>query len=241
MKNRKLSSHLERQFFWKGVLDAVPIAVGYIPIATSFGALGVQSNLSTLACVAMSLSVFAGASQFVALGLIASGAGVSQIILGTFFLNLRHLVMSISLRNYFGEKSSIVHRISSLMITDETYALTVNSNNDNIYYFLGIGLCSYGSWILGTFLGGYFSQLIPDEIAASFSLALYALFIALAVPSIKRSNFSVIACVVSMGVSLSLYSWLGSGWSIITATITASVVTGIAVDADNRRQRQAKE
>lgn len=212
--------------FRQGVFDALPIAASYIPIAASFGVLGIQYNISILACLAMSAFVFAGASQFVAIGLIASGADVLQVVLGTFFLNLRHLIMGVSLKNRFGAFVNPTHNLVALMITDETYSLTANNNSDNINCFIGVGLCSYFAWLIGTLIGTIFSQYIPIDIAGNFTIILYALFITLLVPSLKKSNFAMIACGVSLVLSCLFYTRLGAGWSIILATVVASAVAG---------------
>lgn len=222
--------------FRRGLLDALPIAAGYIPIAISFGALGIQSEFGILACLALSALVFAGASQFVALGLIAAGADALQIVLGTFFLNLRHLIMSMSLRNRAGRLTHPSQKFSALLITDETYALTANKGSDNIRYFLGVGLCAYLAWVLGTLIGAYFARYIPGNITASFVVVLYAMFIALLVPGLQGSRFAVLACGISLIVNAALYSWLGSGWSIIIATLVASVTTGFIVEKKNGSQ-----
>lgn len=227
--SRKLEGNGPSEFR-RGLLDALPIAAGYVPISISFGALGVQSEFAVLACLALSALVFAGASQFVALGLVAAGADALQIVLGTFFLNLRHLIMSMSLRNRVGRLPHPSQNLSALLITDETYALTTNKGNGSIFYFLGVGLCAYLAWVLGTLIGAYFARYIPANITASFVVVLYAMFIALLVPGLQKSRFAVLACGISLVVNVSLYSWLGSGWSIIIATVVASVTTGFIVE-----------
>lgn len=214
----------------QGIIDAFPIAASYIPIAASFGVLGVQQDLSVLMCFAMSAFVFAGASQFVVLGLIASGADVVQIVIGTFFLNLRHLIMGISLKNQFGILKNPKQSIFALLITDETYALTANKNGGNINYFFGVGLCSYLAWLAGTLIGAVFSQYIPENVASNFTIVLYALFITLLVPSLKTSKFAVLASGISVIVSVVLYDVVGVGWSILVATLVASIVTGFFVE-----------
>ncbi len=83
-------SKTQKEEFFAGVRDTFPLVVGAVPFGIIFGALAVTSGLSAQATMAMSLFVFAGSSQFVATGLVASGAGVFLIILTTFVVNLRH-------------------------------------------------------------------------------------------------------------------------------------------------------
>src|SRR5690625_7399291 len=83
--------------FHQGVYAGLPVAIGYIPIAIAYGALGVASGLTWWHTLLMSFLVFAGAAQFMAVGMLAAGAGAVQIIIATFVLNFRHLIMSLSL------------------------------------------------------------------------------------------------------------------------------------------------
>jgi predicted branched-subunit amino acid permease len=79
-----------RREFWAGARATLPLVVGAVPFGIIFGAVAVNSGLSAWATAALSLFVFAGASQFVAAGLVAGGAGLLVIILTTFVVNLRH-------------------------------------------------------------------------------------------------------------------------------------------------------
>ncbi len=80
--------------FYQGAKRALPVAIGYLPIAITFGVVARSADLPSMMIVLMSVMVFAGASQFVAVNLIASGAGILGIIITIFFVNLRHILMS---------------------------------------------------------------------------------------------------------------------------------------------------
>ena len=86
--------------FTRGAIDTIPLIVGAIPFGIIYGTLSQSSDLSIYGALALSSIVFAGSSQFVALGLIASGSSIFIIIATTFLINLRHLLYSFSLRNY---------------------------------------------------------------------------------------------------------------------------------------------
>src|SRR5699024_11530902 len=106
----------------QGVNAALPIAIGYVPIAVAYGALGVASGLTWWHTLLMSLLVFAGASQFMAAGMVAAGAAVVQISIATFVLNFRPLILSLSLIDRLREISPLRRAALSLGLTDETYA-----------------------------------------------------------------------------------------------------------------------
>ena len=81
----------------RGVRAGVPVAVGYVPMAVAFGVLAAQTGLSFSQAAAMSVFVYAGASQFAALGLLSAGASALSIVLATLVLNFRHFLMSMAL------------------------------------------------------------------------------------------------------------------------------------------------
>lgn len=92
-----LCKNLElKKGFLNGVKAATPIAIGFIPVATAFGMAGLNAGLNLYQCVFMSFMVFGGASQLMAVTMLASGAGMLQIVIATFAINFRHFIMGIS-------------------------------------------------------------------------------------------------------------------------------------------------
>lgn len=217
--------------FQRGAREAAPVMVGYFPIAVGFGVLAVQNQLSAAEAVMMSVTVFAGAAQFVAVGLIAAGVDPLQIVLGVFFLNLRHLIMVLSLRNRFGGQPGAVMKLSSLLVTDETFSLAASAPSINVpaAYLLGVGLGAYSAWVAGTAVGSWFAAGIPASLASLFSIGLYAMFVALLVPQIRRSFPAAVAALVAMVGSSLMQPLLGAGWGIVLATIAGAIAGGLMV------------
>ena len=77
-----------------GTRSAVPIMLGYVPVGIAYGVMARQAGLNTWQTVLMSLTVYGGASEMMAAGMVAQGAAVLPIVLTTFILNLRHIIMS---------------------------------------------------------------------------------------------------------------------------------------------------
>ena len=96
----------EARQFRAGVLKTLPVVVGVIPFGLAYGVLAVQADLSVGETMLMSLVVFAGASQFMAAGMFQAGAGGPMIVFSTLLMNLRHLVMGLSLSPYFSHETS---------------------------------------------------------------------------------------------------------------------------------------
>ena len=165
----------------KGFLSGLPVFLGYLPIAITFGLVAKSEGISIFATFLFSLLVFAGASQFIAVKLIGSGITPLDIAIVTFLVNLRHLLMSASLSTRIKNKRYIP--IISFGITDETFAVaSAKKGNMESSYLLGLELISYISWVSGTILGFIAGDFLPQSVKMSMNIALYAMFIAILIP-----------------------------------------------------------
>ena len=212
----------------QGFSAGLPIALGYLPIAVTFGILARQAGLSSLEAAGMSVFVFAGASQFIALKLLASGISILQIVLTTFIINFRHFLLSASLSQRL--RSRRRHALLlAFGITDETFVVASMREPLNEPVLMGLILTAYLAWVGGTLAGSLLAGLIPLTLVKGMSTALYALFIALLVPAVRGKPLAGLTALLSAlaGWALSrLFPGLSSGWIIVIATLAAST-TGI--------------
>ncbi|WP_110111987.1 AzlC family ABC transporter permease [Bacillus sp. CGMCC 1.16541] len=210
--------------FIKGVTAATPIMIGYLPIGITFGLLAKQAELSLYELTAMSVFVFAGASQFMAANMIAGGIGVVEIIVATFILNFRHFIMSLSVMNALKVIPLRFKVLMSAGLTDETFALS-SMNIDKVkeekshYFYLGLISASYFTWVFGSFLGGLVGGFIPHALSQSMTIALYVMFIALLVPSVKKEWRLGVIALISMIFNYGFSQFMSSGWAIVFATL----------------------
>jgi 4-azaleucine resistance transporter AzlC len=213
----------------QGIKSGLPIAMGYFPIAIAFGALAIQAQLTWFEATLMSIIVYAGASQFVSVSLILAGAGAGQIITTTFFVNFRHLIMSMAVHDQIKDFSRSWKTLLSFGITDETFALLSlggSEDKDEIsltpFYTAGLMSTAYLGWILGTIIGGFGASFIPVEITTAITVGLFGLFIGLLVPPAKKAiSFAVIA-LMAMVLNTLLRQVLDPGWSVVISTILAA-------------------
>jgi 4-azaleucine resistance transporter AzlC len=209
-----------RSEFTSGVLSAVPIVVGYLPIAVAFGVIAQQAGIPPLLSVCMSGLVYAGASQFMAVNMLTTGAGSLEIVLATLVLNFRHFVMGLSLMNRLQKMPATWKMAVSSGITDETFAVaSLQKGTIGQWFLAGLILTSYAAWVIGTLIGGLMSQIIPPSISESMSVALYAMFIGLLVPAVRDSGKRGLIALISMGLNTLLGMFLSSGWSIVLSTV----------------------
>lgn len=220
-----------RGIFWVGIKKGLTIGFGYIPIAIAFGILARSNGIPVHIIIAMSIIVYAGASQFVAVKLIALNAGLWGIVLATFILNLRHLLMSASVSQKIDKKLNTgLLAIISFGITDESFSLISLSGEKVLAdkYVFGINLIAYLSWVAGTVIGIFMGTTLPEIIQSSMGIALYSMFIGLLIPTLKKSREVKFIAVISIVISSLMYwgpsfiSSISDGWKIIISTIIAA-------------------
>jgi 4-azaleucine resistance transporter AzlC len=214
-----------------GLKKAIPIIIGYCTVAMAFGLLARTRGLSNMESGGMSLIVFAGASQFIALNLLSGGTAFFEIIIATFFLNLRHLLMSASLSLHFKSFPLPAKIFLAFGITDETFAIaSTDLNSITPASMAGLETGAYLSWFGGTMAGYYLGTALPPSLQAAMALALYALFTALLLPQIKHS-LKLAALALSAAVLNSILVvaiGLPVGWSFVLAMLATSLAGAFA-------------
>ncbi|MFS8500525.1 MAG: AzlC family ABC transporter permease [Caldicoprobacter sp.] len=222
--------------FVTGIKKSVPVVLGYIPIGMAFGILASQQGLSIFEIFMMSSMVYAGASQFIATAMIASGINAASVIFTVFLVNLRHMLMSASLSPYFRKVPSIIQALISFGLTDETYALDIThlkEHEPSAYFFMGLHTSCYATWVISTVMGGMLGNLIPDPTRWGMDYALSAMFIALLCIQIKDKR-DVLVAICSAAFSLLITTMSGGSWNVIISTILAATI-GVSADLWNKK------
>ncbi|MFA9555866.1 AzlC family ABC transporter permease [Evansella sp. AB-rgal1] len=225
-----------------GLIDGIPIAVGYMPVALTFGLLAGATGLTIMESVLMSIIVFAGASQYMALTMIALGSGAIEIILATFIVNFRHLLMSAAIHEKAEKSSKKMRALYAFGLTDEVFAVAATKESPvRSTYILGLGIAAYTSWVMFTAVGFYAGAFLPNLLQESMAIALYALFIALLVPSIKKEGKKVIILAILGGLFHSIFQfWISTGWAIMLGTM-AAVFAMEVIDNLISKERESTE
>jgi len=191
--------------FLNGVKATFPLVVGAIPFGIIFGALAVTSGLSSWGTMSMSLFVFAGSSQFIAAGLIATGAGTGTIVLTTLIVNLRHMLYATTLAPHMKQLSHKWLLPLGFWLTDESFVVTVNryGNPDRSpykhWFFFGSAVFMYANWQLCTLIGLIAGQAIPDPGSWGLDYAMIVTFIGMLVPMVV--DRSVLIAVLVAGIT----------------------------------------
>jgi 4-azaleucine resistance transporter AzlC len=173
--------------FLRGLADSLSIAVGYVPVAISFGLAAVYADIPPFMAVLTSVLVYAGASQFILVSLVAGGAGAASVVGIVLLMNLRHLFYGPALMTRLEDERRLPLIALAAGLTDEVFATAIGKletlpQPDREGWYAGLQLGAYLSWVGGTAVGAYFGyDWLRDSAILSQTLGfvLPALFFAL--------------------------------------------------------------
>ncbi|WP_297990133.1 AzlC family ABC transporter permease [uncultured Anoxybacillus sp.] len=212
--------------FRHGIKSGVAIAIGYAPVALTFGLLAKSTGLSIVETTLMSMIVFAGAAQYISLNLLSLGTGPFEIILTTFILNIRHFLMSASLNEKAENDPLWKKALYAFGITDETFSVaSMKQGTVSASYMFGLIFISYSSWVVHSAIGHIVGAHLPENVQVSLSVALYAMFIGLLVPAVKTEQKALWLAVCAGAINCALLLWLNvpKGWAIVISTIISAI------------------
>ncbi|MFY0658491.1 MAG: AzlC family ABC transporter permease [Neptunomonas phycophila] len=194
-----------------GAKATIPLIIGAIPFGIIFGTLAEPSGLSALGALAMSFIVYAGASQFIALGMLSAGAAIPVIIVTTFIVNLRHMLYAANMVPKVRHLSLRWRTVMAFGLTDETFAAVsnryLNSTNAEYahWYYLGSFLAMYSNWVLCTGIGITLGELFPNMTEWGLDFAMSVTFIGMVMPYLKTRPMWA-AVIVSGLLAIATYS-----------------------------------
>jgi 4-azaleucine resistance transporter AzlC len=209
-----------------GYVAMLPLWLGAAPFGAIYALSAVAAGLSPAQTIAMSLLVFAGASQFTAVGMLAAGAGPMAVITTTLVLNARHLPMAASLAPYLRLLRPWPRLLLAAQLTDESYAVAIGrylEGRGSAAFLAGCNLSLYTCWPLGTLAGIALGSAISDPAAYGLNLIFPLTFIGLLVPLLKgRANRPTAAFAAALTVAGAL--WLPGSWYLLLAGLGASAM-----------------
>jgi len=210
----------------RGFADALPIVVGYIPMGAAYGILARQGGMGLFPAVLMSLIVFAGASQFIAVGLLTGGATALEVVATTLFINLRHILMSASLSPYYRDAPKSAIPFVAWGVTDETFAISIGryaSGEADHRYGLALHYTAFASWVSGTIAGSLAGALVPPALQSSLEFSLYAMFAGLVVLQVTDKLHLAVAVAAAVGSTV-FSGFMGGTWHIIAAAVLGATL-----------------
>lgn len=217
--------------YWNGLKKGIPIGLGYLSVSFTFGVKAVNGGLPVWSAVLISATNLTSAGQFAGTNLILSGGSYVEMLITTFVINMRYMLMSLALSQKINSHTSIFHRLAiGFGITDEIFAVA-SSEERNIspHYFYGLMTIPVIGWTLGTFLGAVASGLMPAVLSSAMELGLYAMFIAIIIPPAREHKSVLLVVIAAVAASaclyyLPLFDFISGGIKVILAAILAAAL-----------------
>lgn len=215
--------------FATGLRDGIPIALGYFTVSIAFGLAAAAIGFPTLGLALMSATNLSSSGQFAGVAVVAGGT-LMELALTTLLVNLRYLLMSMSLSQRLEPRTSTLGRlVVAYGVTDEIFAVELGHRNVRASYAAGLMALPILGWTSGTVVGAVAGEVLPESLAGPMGVLLYAMFTATVIPALKRSRpIAIVAAVAAVASALLYYvpatSGIQAGWRIIIATLFASAI-----------------
>lgn len=211
----------------KALKETVPVMMGYLVLGMAFGMLLVSKNFPIYYALIMSLFIYAGSMQFVAVSLLVTKSSLINALMITLMINARHLVYGLSMLTKF-EKLGVYKPYMIFSLTDETYSLLVKNDCKNKKLAFLISFFDQCYWVIGSLLGAAIgSQISFNSNGLEFSMT--ALFIVIVIDQLRNNNVyeaTTIGFIISL---LSLFIF-GSDKFVIVSMIIIIIVLLIRKD-----------
>lgn len=206
----------------------MPIAIGYVPVGIAFGVAAVKSGFSALEATMLSAIVYAGASQFLVLALVGSGAPILITALSIIATNLRHVFYGPAILEAAGEKGSKRHAWAwSFFLSDGAFgsaivALNRSPDHFSTNFMFGISAGPYLSWVIGTAVGALAGGALSayPAVDAAMGFLMPGLFLSMVLSLLTRRHIPVV--IVTICATLPL---------ILLVSPTVGILGGMVVGA----------
>lgn len=223
-----------RDIFTQGCRHGIPIGLGYFAVAFSLGIAARDYGFGAVHGFIASLFTYASAGQYMGFALYATNATLIELIVLTFIINARYVLMGFALNQRMPEGTPLRTRLLvGTCITDEIFGITIaRPGVPTPYYTFGALLTAVPMWAAGTALGISMGSILPARVVSALSVALFGMFLAVIVPPARKDKAVLLAVAVSFAASfafirLPYVSSLSQGNRTIILTVIISSVFAI--------------
>jgi len=230
----------------EGAIAILPFAVGAILFGMLCGLMAATAGLSSLEAGLMSATVFAGASQFFALDQMIDGASAAAIVLATFAINARHLLMGAAIAPWLRPLGRPRDVLCAFFMTDENWGLSMarmRAGGRDAGFYMGGGLVLFVLWISATVMGTLSGALIPDPAMYGLDFMAVAMFLAL-LAMFWRGRSTLLPWLVAAGAAVAAGFVLPAGWPVFAGGLAgalAGAVFGPSDDTDDQSQGRSSD
>lgn len=214
----------------KAFVNSLPVMAGYLCLGIGFGVLLENSGYSFLWAILMSITIYAGSMQYVAVDILSGGASLISAALMTLMVNARHLFYGISMLDTYKDVGKLKPLLAHTL-TDETYSLVCSKellpeDVDKNKYFLFLSLMNQCYWVIGSALGGVLGAAISFD-STGIEFAMTSLFAMIFIEQWESAK-SHVPAVIGVACTLGCLVIFGPGNFLIPAMLCITAALLIA-------------
>lgn len=221
--------------FIKGIIDGMPICLGYISVAFAFGIFATESGLGVFETLFISMTNVTSAGQLAAVPIITAGGSLAELAVCQVIINLRYALMSTSLSQKMDKSVRLFDRfVIAFVNTDEVFAVASGkSHNVKRNYMYGLILAPYLGWSIGTLIGSLAGNILPASVVSALGIAIYGMFVAIVVPEMKENTKTAMAVTLAVALNCAfefgtLLQRVPDGFAVIICAVTVSLLFAFA-------------
>ena len=223
-----------KEWYFKGLRDGIPIALGYFAVAFTLGIAAKKAGLGAFQAFLASGLTNASAGGYAAFTLIGSGAAYIELAITELIVNARYLLMSCALSQKIAPETPLFHRmLMAFDVTDEIFGISVSVTGTlNPFYSYGAMSVAIPGWAFGTLFGVIMGNVLPARLVSALSVGLYGMFLAIIIPPARKNKIIAALVIISMAASLafskiSLLANVSDGMKIIILTVVISLLAAV--------------
>lgn len=241
VKEKTIQTKINKNLIKKAFLKTLPVMAGYLVLGTGFGILLKKAGYGLSLAFLMSLTIYAGSMQYVAVSLISSGASLISAALTALMVNARHLFYGISMIGKYRDAGKFKPYLI-LSLTDETYSLLCSENESedesHPYYFL-VSLFNQCYWILGSVVGSILGSVITFN-TAGIDFSMTALFVTVFVEQWLTTD-NHLPAIAGLICSVGCLILFGSENFLIPAMIAITIVLSLCKNKMDTKGEEQNE
>ncbi len=243
-----MNNSIENKSFRMGIRDGMPICLGYLSVSFAFGIFATGLGLSVWEALLISMFNLTSAGQLAAVPIIAGAGSFIELAMTQLVINLRYSLMSVSLSQRMGESVRVRDRfLIAFANTDEVFAVASGKGTMlGRKYMFGLIVPPFLGWSLGTLLGAVCGNILPALIISALGIAIYAMFVAIVVPVMKKDLKTALAVVCAIALSC-LFKYapvlnkVPSGFVIIICAVAVSALFALIAPIPEDEEGAANE
>lgn len=216
----------------QGLATVTPLLAAMVPIGAVFGAVAVSKGLSPLEALLMSMFVFAGGSQFVAMDLWTHPASWTALGFAALLVNLRHVLMSASIAGHLDGFHGWRKYAAMLLLTDEVWALSeFRARNACLSpaFYIGVAVPIYLVWNLATIVGALSGTLLGDPAAIGLDFVFPAVFIVLLIGFSKGKSAGFVLAASALA-AFTTHRYVPGAWYVAAGALAGLAVAAFGVE-----------